>query len=333
MEEERVSDSPLSSAASSVGERTIDALQTLGNETRLAILLALWEAIDTAPPYGASGGDALRFSELYDRVAFDDTGNFNYHLEKLVGEFVRETDAGYELSTKGTQVLQAVFAGTFADPPSFESEPSSGACFRCGAPIEIDYVDERIHLRCTDCEGVWQKEDDPTGLVAAAYRPPVSLVDLSPDEFHRHTNVWTRHRRHSILEGVCPACSGQVTVSFHQCANHEATAGSVCRNCGSAFPVQTGFVCDVCKFGWATPAYAAIFTDETVRSFFAERGLAFDEHFDRSRLKPVRDAITDVAIRGTTPWELLVRVEIDGDRLEVVLDDTASVTELRRPES
>lgn len=134
-----------------------------------------------------------------------------------------------------------------------------------------------------------------------------------------------------MLEGVCPACSGSVTTTVHECEDHDATAGSLCGQCGSAVPIQTGFVCDVCKFEWATPAYAAIFTDERVRCFFTEHDIAFDEHFDTSRMKPVRDAISDVTLRGEDPVEMSVTVAIDGDRLEVTLDETATVVDVARP--
>lgn len=61
-----------------------DAFAVLGNETRLGILRALWDAYNPQET-----DNSVPFSEFYDRVGFDDTGNFNYRLGKLTGDFVR----------------------------------------------------------------------------------------------------------------------------------------------------------------------------------------------------------------------------------------------------
>lgn len=58
-----------------------DAFDVLGNETRLGILRVLGEA-----------DGPLSFSALFDRVDYDTSGNFSYHLKRLEGHFIRETD-------------------------------------------------------------------------------------------------------------------------------------------------------------------------------------------------------------------------------------------------
>jgi len=64
-----------------------DAFSLVANETRMDVLKALWEA------------DGPRsFSALRERVGVRDSGQFNYHLGKLVGHFVRKTADGYRLS-------------------------------------------------------------------------------------------------------------------------------------------------------------------------------------------------------------------------------------------
>lgn len=64
----------------------VDALSVLADETRLEVLRALAEA-----------ERALSFSELRKRAGVDDSGRFNYHLERLCEYFIRETADGYEL--------------------------------------------------------------------------------------------------------------------------------------------------------------------------------------------------------------------------------------------
>lgn len=52
-----------------------DAFTLLGNETRIEILQALWDVSD---PH--VDDDAVSFSDLYERVGIEGTGNFNYHF-------------------------------------------------------------------------------------------------------------------------------------------------------------------------------------------------------------------------------------------------------------
>ncbi|MFB6206666.1 MAG: ArsR/SmtB family transcription factor, partial [Haloglomus sp.] len=76
-----------------------EAFGVLGNETRIQILQTLGEA-----------DGPLSFTELRDRVGIRQGSQFNYHLDKLVGHFVRKTDDGYELRLAGRRVIYAVLS-------------------------------------------------------------------------------------------------------------------------------------------------------------------------------------------------------------------------------
>lgn len=86
---------PGGSTALSPGE----AFAVQGDETRLQILQTLGEA-----------DDPLAFSELFDRVEYDDTANFNYHLGKLEIHFVHKTGDGYALRNAGGRVVEAILS-------------------------------------------------------------------------------------------------------------------------------------------------------------------------------------------------------------------------------
>lgn len=47
---------------------------------RVSILQTLWDAFESG-----RGGDDLSYSELFEAVDYDDSGNFSYHLQKLTG--------------------------------------------------------------------------------------------------------------------------------------------------------------------------------------------------------------------------------------------------------
>lgn len=325
-------DSPLESVANAVGESTIEAIKILGDETRLAILVALWEAQNPGSPSPEQNEPGLAFSELYDRVGYEDTGNFNYHLGKLVGPFVRETDEGYALTTRAERVLHAMLAGTLTDPPSFEGEPIDASCYRCGSQVVVDYIDTRFVRRCTSCEGIWRRPDWPRGTLVGGYRPPIALRNRTPQEFNRHGNLRDRHRRASMMEGVCPDCSGTVSTTIHVCDEHDIDDDTVCGDCGSLWNIQTTFLCDVCKLTWSTPAWGPIFTNVAVLAFFHDHGLdprsLFDVSFYAAENRELFDAIERVSVRSSDPLELVVSVALDGDRLAVALDGEGSIVDV-----
>lgn len=322
--------SPLDAVTDTVGEPTIEAFETLGNETRLAILLALWDAKSPGPPVSEPSDPPIPFSELRERVGIRDSGQFNYHLDKLTGPFVESTDDGYLLTTAAEQVLSAIFAGTLSEHSSFEGEPIDSECGRCGGSVVIDYADGTLLQRCTNCTGTWREPGDPPGVLSKGYLPPVGLENRTPQEFHWQGNTWTRHRLFSMVEGACPRCSGTVTTHINICEGHDTEDVSICDQCGSEFEFQTNFVCDICKHSWWVPASMPIFTEAAVRAFYHERGLDHDALYDASETEKLRDSIEQVEVTTGEPFELVVTVEIDGDRLEVTLDDEAHVTNVQK---
>lgn len=76
------------------GETPEEAFSLVANETRFQILQALWEADATQQT----------FPDLRASVGIRDSGQFNYHLGKLIPEFVRQPDDGYELTYAGRQI-------------------------------------------------------------------------------------------------------------------------------------------------------------------------------------------------------------------------------------
>ena len=86
------------SLENSDGVSVATAFELLGEETRLRIIDALYTA------NRADSEEAVRFSQLREAVGVQDTGQFNYHLNRLLGTFVIRTDDGYVLSSAGEAV-------------------------------------------------------------------------------------------------------------------------------------------------------------------------------------------------------------------------------------
>jgi DNA-binding transcriptional ArsR family regulator len=74
------------------------ALSLLSNETRIEILRVLAVAEEETVP----------FSTLRKRVGTDDSGQFNYHLNRLTGHYVQRTTDGYALCQAGIDALEAI---------------------------------------------------------------------------------------------------------------------------------------------------------------------------------------------------------------------------------
>ena len=325
---ENTFESALDAVAETVGEQTTEAFELLGNETRLAILLTLWAAQEPGRPVSDAEDVVVSFSELRERLGRPDSGQFNYHLTKLVGQFVEQSNEGYTLTPAADQILHTVFAGALTDPPSFDGEPIDAGCPQCGAPTVIDYNDGMLTQRCTSCEGIFRGPDLPPGTLQLQYRPPVGLTNRTPQEFFRKGNTRTRHQSISMAESVCPDCFGSVTASLHLCETHDDADGTVCVNCGQRWDTQWIMVCDICKFDIEIPGFAPIFTETGVRAFYYDHGRDHDALYDAGAWDMLFDPIEAVEVTAKDPVELRVTVDLEGDRLTVTLDADATVIEV-----
>lgn len=299
------------------------AFGLLANDTRLAILLALW---DEKTPERPGTDDAVSFSTLYERVGIEDSGNFTYHLEKLEGTFVRATEDGYTLSNTAERALRVVFAGTLTDDVTFTGEPSSFECHRCGSAVVVDYTEENeIVQRCTTCEGGYGWENYPSGMIAHADLPPAAFENRTPEEMHVEGHTWIRHRLLTTLAGVCPDCAGPIRTTTHVCDDHHADDGTVCDACGSRYEVRLLHVCAVCKFDWWLSLGLHVVGSMPVQVFFYDHGIDLHRALDERSVTTLYETITQQTVVDDDPLELLVELELDGDRLQVRLDDDGTV--------
>lgn len=325
MQDPEPSESPLDAIADTVGQQTIDAFGILGNETRLAILLALWEDFDSF-----ADEEGLSFSALYDRVGVSDSGNFTYHLDQLQGPFVEQSDAGYTLTMRAEKILRAVLAGSLAEHESFEDEAIDAQCDRCGSSIVIDYHDSTLIERCTNCEGRWESSEWPSGVLRAVYRPPAGLANRTPQMFYRHGNTWDRYDAMARLEGICPDCLGSVTNRFSICQNHDVEDGTICRSCGSFWQIQLQTICQVCKAAAQMAPFAPIHVNPQVKAFYHEHAVDPDELYDAGDIASIRETIAEKTIISEDPLEVSITIDISGDRLTMTLNSEAQVVNVSR---
>ena len=166
----------------------------LGNRLRVNILRAL-----------AGGDTPVVFSTLRGRVEERDSGRFNYHLRKLVGTFVRETDAGYELTLAGLRVVGALVAGTYTADATLSETEIDDPCPECEtAPITASYADDVARLACPHCEE-WQ---------LAFTFPPGTLDQYATAELPDALDRWLRTLFEQLTAGFCDNCAGRLDSEF-----------------------------------------------------------------------------------------------------------------------
>lgn len=324
-------DTPVETAAEASGSETAAGLKKLGNEARLGILLALWEV---HTPFDAD--NTCSFSELYDRVGVNDSGNFTYHLDQLTGQYVKERDDGYELTDTGLNVVQAVISGTGLETERLPQTELDVACTRCGAPTAISYSDGYADHFCTSCDGNFGDafgDDYPAGLLASRPLPPAGLAHRSGEEVFAASHVRSIVSISSFVRGVCPTCSGAVDESIEVCETHNTEAGGLCSACGTRDEVRVRYVCSVCKDAGSYPVGAATYGLPAVEAFLHDQGLGVREAVsDPESCTRVleRDRKKRHAVESWDPLRVRVTVPGRGADLHVRFNEDLDVVDVTR---
>lgn len=300
-----------------------DAFALLGNETRMGILRALWDERD---PFVPTADYALSFTELRERVGAADPGRFNYHLNLLVDEFVRRTESGYVLRPKTIMVLRAAVIRSDIGVTRLAPTPTDDPCPFCGADVEVLYADEQLVVRCTECPGVYEREDAPRGTLVRSQRfPPTGIEGRSGQE------IWEAIIDHSaaamtaFLRGVCHECAASTTSSVSVCPDHETDG--ICEQCGSTQAAIGTIQCDTCGAAWRGQAWLPALTHPEVIGFFHDHGFDADGGLT---LDMYRELLMSPGTVGSIePLRLEKSVELDGDELTVIVDDALTVVDVR----
>lgn len=291
-----------------------EAFQLLRDDTRLAILQALWEAYNPLNP------NPTTFTELRERVEVDDPGRLNYHLGELTTHFIRRTEVGYELREAGKRIMRVIISGTAIDEVAVEPTEIDVSCLFCGGSTQISYEDGLLSHRCLQCASRCVA-DYPPGLLSQQELPPAGLLERTPDDVYPTNRVWVKHREASVMDGVCPECSGRMPVeSIRICENHQPnpTDDEVCDSCGSIFWGLVHNVCDVCKFHMQIPTLLYPPTHSAVLAFYYEHGIEFDyaSHEQRAHLLEYREEVV-----SEDPLRIQTTIPVEGDELTITFDE------------
>lgn len=297
-----------------------DAFSILGDETRLQILQVL----------GAAAGP-LAFSKIEDRLPGGRVSNFNYHLGKLEGHFVRKTGDGYELRQAGRRVLEAVLSGAVTEAPELDRTRIDWPCFLCGEPVEVGYREERVGMYCPSCRGT-RGDDSATAssrdapaedVLGFLSLPPAGVRDRSPAEVLRAASILTTTEAMAVARGVCPRCSATVSHTVEVCDSHEPGGGH-CPDCDQRFGITIDQECSNCVYAITSPFATHLLADPHLIAFMV------DHEIDLLDANGFHLAALAEELVSTDPFEARFTFTADGESLTLTVDDDLDVVDARR---
>lgn len=321
------SEPALGTVTSTVDDRTTEAFEVLGNETRLAILLALWNASE--PGLEADG---VSFSTLRDRVGIRQGGQFNYHLDKLTGRFIEQTDEGYRLRHAGQKIVQTVIGTAGFEEPTLEPTDIDMPCRHCSGQTALTYDDEWLYRICTECAGTFETNGTtlPEGCLTAFQLDPAAVRDRTPEEMFALAKFQMLQHIHDKMEGICPWCSGPVRNGLDVCEEHDVDG--ICDACRRAEPVRVRFECLACKDSSLVPLPTCVSFHPEVVTFYYDHDIALQWDVDDfDTLKRIHELIVnEVDLVADDPSRILVTFSHDGDELRLTLDEELNVIDVTK---
>jgi DNA-binding transcriptional ArsR family regulator len=282
--------------------RAVDALEALGNEQRLAILFALADRERET----RTNRLELSFTDLYEAVDIGSTSQFSYHLSRLVGPFVAETDGGYCLTYAGEKIARAIRSGVYESTAEFDPITVDGTCLACEEQaLEALLRDERFVVRCRACEATLLSDSFPRS----------QAVDRTPAEVVASFGyrIWSSAL---LVHGdVCPECYGRID---RRVDHHESV---------SAYTFAA--VCRECSFTVHLPVEVPVVFHPTAATFLDRHGTPLPETPLWELFGLFGSGSWTTEVRSTEPLDARVRIDLGGESLALTLDEsfTAAVAD------
>lgn len=287
------------------------AFALLSDETRVDVLRAVARAQSECDDLNA-GPTALAFSEIYDRVAVENTSKLSYHLGELTGTFLRKGEDGYSFTHAGERIARLILSENYRPLPAFEPTQTDGRCPFCG---ETD-LRARLHhqfffVECTACERP----------VSGYSVTPAQARSLDADELIEAVKRKQAVEYAQVRRGVCPECDGRLATEVRD-------VGDV------PFPEADRYLavdrCEECLRRYsALLTYGVAYHPASI-AFHWERGVdiaamglwEFHDHLYEGRWTSEHVA--------TDPDEYEVVLRRGDDALRCRLDESATVTRTER---
>ena len=292
-------------APESSGDLEARPFALLSDETRRSIVEESAElAVDLEGP---------TFSELRRHAGVTDPGRFRYHLDKLLGTLLNRESGGY-VPRYGT-LKRAVGLNSCrpTDRKLLDAVPTQIECPHCDRFVAASYGEtEYFTLHCPEHSVVFSQELPPS----LDSRDPTAWVDLAIQTMHASIE-WA-------AMGLCPWCRSEVTSALR--------SGWFTYDPRVKVPADTTSLwvqhrCTDCVYNGWYPAEVQATTDADVRAFFLDHGVDVRTcPFPQRHLQITVVDEDEEGIRGAR-----LEYTVDGDQIEVSLDQSSSVVEVDPP--
>lgn len=184
-------------------DRSVDPSEAFGlvaSETRFAVLRALWDLTTR------TGESSVSFAELRRASGIADSYQFNYHLDQLTPQFVRDVDGEYGLTVAGRRVVGAAFSGGLTDTETEVDPRPVRECPDCGDTVALWYRHGEMRVQCRGC-----------GRHEADVRAPPALVATTDsDDLDRVLGKHLLTEIQRLNRGFCLYCGGPLEGAFHR---------------------------------------------------------------------------------------------------------------------
>lgn len=286
-----------------------EVFSLLAAEPRIEILRALWYADEDEPS----------FSELRETVGMADSGQFNYHLEKLLDHFIQKTENGYKLTEAGLQINGKIEAGGYTTDASMDPITLDSPCRNCGGELVLEYADDRVTVDCDTCF-----------LTVQFAVPPSTFGDCVHVDVPDRAGRYLRTNVDKLRAGFCIYCEGPIATSI--VAMPDSTLRVVADdNPGSDwlatyenYPIVV-YECQQCQADFKTTLAYALLDHSAVASFHHRNDVAVDGNATWKFMVfgPDSERITD-----RNPFRASVTYETDGEEITVVVDERVNVVDI-----
>lgn len=280
-----------------------DAFASVANETRMEILEALADTPDAE----------LGFEELRRKTTVEDPGLFNYHLDKLASRFVEQTtDGDYRLTGAGVRLVGAILSGVYTAELQDETLDISVPCVHCRTATNIRLENNQVRIACSNCEFIFANERIPPEIIARA----------RVEEIPQIIDQWLKLQAYMTMRRFCQNCYGRMHASvtvldespsepFFETHNIDAYGRFSCSSCPNNFRFLLPFI---------------IIAEDSVVGVHNEHGIRIQD-------TPIWDLpwldLGIAEIEQRDPVKIVVPLEFEVDRYEVVLDEDLQIERVR----
>lgn len=259
-----------------------------------------------------------------------DSGQFNYHLGQLEGQFIEKTPEGYQLLSAGKNLVQTVIGGADFEEPTVDLTEIDLACPHCGAPTAITYQNQRIYHVCTACDGAFELSDaHPSSVLSAWFVDPNFLRDRSFEAVVEAIKTKTVYELAMRTGGLCPRCSGRVEGTLDVCREHAPGDDTPCAVCNRQPVAVAKYICTACKESSWSSLKNLGYTYPVMGTFAWKHGIELGYgSWDLVTMRWPLGVENDVEIISTDPTLVRVTFRYENDELALTFDQSLTVVDV-----